>query len=1058
MGKTSKEDNSEGLEIVSIGKLYTGPWHKKYWSSSRGKDRYPYPVGYKSLRSQNGVTYTMEIVEGLKGPSFTISSTDGNSCSGGTPDIVWESFQKKGCAKLWHAKRFSCKIDGIEFFGFRNTFVQRLLRELVANVGGATEQSSLPSNFSGKRARNDKVVSRKRLNGNHFKQHEQEESTKNVTSSTSKQSDLSNGRSSDLPTFAAANDVSREYYNPGPDNLVSVIEKEKCLTTAEKGLQLDSLEISDNLKVGEALSKEELISDNLKVGEALSKEEQNIPVPLNHFGLESLDIDNLQQSQEPGDKSKYYGLQESCNILLGERDGATTVQHDSPVFSDAGLFAADTYDHAEESSYVSSLKNDEQLDWVVKDATDNDVAKSEVQASDSLPDDEIGTSAYNTNPETCDSDSVDQDITKSMMSILLPQAVPLLKTFSRRKRKSANPSKPLTQRSHEEKNLTSINMNDSTIGLAEHSVLRRNNEKACVPCSGHDTAVSMSGNSDYVVPDSFDNDGPQDLHPLGDAAQAGQLSCNPYLQAQLLINVDAEANPLPCHSKSSKHDAITAGVTLMAATDALASVTEFTANSEGDRLDCHPVHSHSSIMSRTTASESIICRSSSNICAPEIPSTGCCSLTQNIKINDDSRSNVQPKAKLSRNLQDLLELFACYAHPAPISMVQLTVTQNEIFMSVKCGYSDLEEDTLFVYKALKKGEKMGCPSLIGHAPLQISKNSHGRDIASERSLLQLTPDGQSLVLLNNIKLPYCREGKLHCSCPACSSGSFECDAVKIVRLNKGYASLVTRLKTTQAVCCLLVCETNFLLAAEEGGKLKLWIMNSGWSDPKEDLYLPTFDCTFPSIVELKTIPRSAVLVVGHNGLGEFGIWDIDKRSLVSRFSAQDISVLECIPVTVFSWQRKGEYKAKSLVGEIVDATKMGFSGTSENRVFSPEDNDVAVWLLISTNSGPDSECYQSSEQEANVGGCWRLALLVNNTVITGSVVDGGTAAAAAFGGHGIIGRCDGQVYVWELSTGMKLGNLHSFNGSRVSCITTDASNSGALAIASQGQLLVYLPA
>lgn len=41
--------------------------------TSQGKDRYPYPVGYKSVRTQNGVTYTMEILEGLKGPSFTVS-------------------------------------------------------------------------------------------------------------------------------------------------------------------------------------------------------------------------------------------------------------------------------------------------------------------------------------------------------------------------------------------------------------------------------------------------------------------------------------------------------------------------------------------------------------------------------------------------------------------------------------------------------------------------------------------------------------------------------------------------------------------------------------------------------------------------------------------------------------------------------------------------------------------------------------------------------------------------------------------------------------------------
>lgn len=77
--------------------------------------------------------------------------------------------------------------------------------------------------------------------------------------------------------------MSGDYYNPKPENSVSIIEKEKCRPFAERGLQLDSLEIPDNLKVGEALSKEE----------------QSLPVHINHFGLESLDIDNLQQKQEP---------------------------------------------------------------------------------------------------------------------------------------------------------------------------------------------------------------------------------------------------------------------------------------------------------------------------------------------------------------------------------------------------------------------------------------------------------------------------------------------------------------------------------------------------------------------------------------------------------------------------------------------------------------------------------------------------------------------------------------------------------------------------------------
>ncbi|KAG4116330.1 hypothetical protein ERO13_D12G163150v2 [Gossypium hirsutum] len=118
MAKTKEGEQTaklDDLEIVSIGSVYKGPWEKKYWSSSRGKDRYPYPVGYQAVRAHNGSTYKTEIHEGPRGPLFVISC-DGQSCSGQTPDIAWEKFQKMGCPhlKIWHGKRFSCKIDGVE--------------------------------------------------------------------------------------------------------------------------------------------------------------------------------------------------------------------------------------------------------------------------------------------------------------------------------------------------------------------------------------------------------------------------------------------------------------------------------------------------------------------------------------------------------------------------------------------------------------------------------------------------------------------------------------------------------------------------------------------------------------------------------------------------------------------------------------------------------------------------------------------------------------------------------------------------------------------------------
>lgn len=45
-----------------------------------------------------------------------ISSDDGNSASGKTPDSAWVEFQKKGYnrVKIWHGKRLSSKMYGLE--------------------------------------------------------------------------------------------------------------------------------------------------------------------------------------------------------------------------------------------------------------------------------------------------------------------------------------------------------------------------------------------------------------------------------------------------------------------------------------------------------------------------------------------------------------------------------------------------------------------------------------------------------------------------------------------------------------------------------------------------------------------------------------------------------------------------------------------------------------------------------------------------------------------------------------------------------------------------------
>ncbi|KAL3700306.1 hypothetical protein R1sor_018328 [Riccia sorocarpa] len=140
----SGRGHQDGVEITSIGVLYRGPLEKKYWSSSRGKEKYPYPIGYQATRWHGGHCYFMEVSEGPRGPSFMVKCEEGITCSGQTPSAVWEEILKK---KHVGAKRVlvrsSCtSIDGAEMFGFTNPLVQRLCRDLVVSASGAAENSN----------------------------------------------------------------------------------------------------------------------------------------------------------------------------------------------------------------------------------------------------------------------------------------------------------------------------------------------------------------------------------------------------------------------------------------------------------------------------------------------------------------------------------------------------------------------------------------------------------------------------------------------------------------------------------------------------------------------------------------------------------------------------------------------------------------------------------------------------------------------------------------------------------------------------------------------------
>ncbi|XP_022776714.1 uncharacterized protein LOC111318239 isoform X2 [Durio zibethinus] len=411
--------------------------------------------------------------------------------------------------------------------------------------------------------------------------------------------------------------------------------------------------------------------------------------------------------------------------------------------------------------------------------------------------------------------------------------------------------------------------------------------------------------------------------------------------------------------------------------------------------------------------------------------------------------------ELNSDLRGIVNLVGGYFHPLPISSVLLGTKGNEIHICISCGLLEHKNRTLFIYKIAIEEPRIGCPSFVGYTSVALPFS----EIDLERSGLQFTPDGQCLVLLDIIKTPYCREGIIDCICSMCSSGCLKENAVKIVQVNPGYVSLVAKLETVESVQCILVSENNYLVAAEKSGRLHLWVMNSAWSAWTEDFIIPTGDCISSCVVELKRIPKCAHLVIGHNGFGEFVVGDILKRVIISRFSASDNPIKQFLPISLVSWQpifRHADMNGR--IDEIITATKNWFSENKDCSLLPLVGEDIAVWLLVSTISDSDAQHeHLSSNCQTNPSRCWRLALLVKDRVILGSILDPRAAAIGASFDHGIMGRDDGLVYMWELSTGTRLGILHHFEGGSVSCIATNDLRPDVMAVAADnGQLLVYL--
>ncbi|XP_021310676.1 uncharacterized protein LOC8062589 isoform X3 [Sorghum bicolor] len=959
-------EDAEGdrvIEIVSAGALYHrgGDWERKYWSCSRGKDRYPYPVGYHAVRHFTGISYAMEIQQGPKGPIFLVTSTEGDSATGQTPDIAWKNFQKKTGAKVknWQRRKsFPQKIDGAELFGFKNASIQRLLRELIVDSTGAVELN-LPCEVTSEA-------------GAHL--------VRKDASDVSEAEDLSVclGMESGTPRRSIErSQVENTLIVHCPDMLTSV---DKCNVSTHKNT-------SEGDTVGRALLQD--VSDSrcsLPLLEEIPNNAQSTSLD------DNLGEPSLVSSQQVGLSSGSYSSPEKSNIELAEKEVAKSMM--SILLPQAIPLLMKTYKRkkskhkSKETSTVSAKTgsaynpsvsccqgvtvptimeegiNENSPGMCDHGGSHHDMVKNGFANDDCRNDDSV-VKLDEMNDYVADSFEDDAHILGDHMK------------------------KSMGNHHHYREDVCSREPNGKS------KLLNGKSEAFEYQASVHKgknapDVVYNHENGQYILSDSLvacleDEFGGEDSsHPanynqfIGDVKQFEQKSeeLTNFIKNDSSVSVDvsyhkntgngsidarhgsavsrneeclANILPSPVHSnahndalKWGKHD-VSSTLISPPACEAKASLlvmqdeqhhTEVAAIDQKENkfhsvsykctksddntsfhsenvefVDKHVAFEssdkfiHSSDGSqrlRTTkgwpVGDRIKGDQGNSLGKVEECQIGCQKGNKNTMLCVCGEGNVcendvfhhQPDNSLSmtnctnglvseytrtqaRRSDHHLELVGCYLHPLPVLSVMLNAKDHSSFyIYVLCGLLESCHRSLYVYTMTPKDQKDAPPCFVGYTPLLLPTLDHSStgNFPFGRSGLHFTPDGQFLVLLSSIRIPSCRMQNIDCLCSVCNLGQCEDNSLKIVSVNFGYVSLVTSLMPYGTVSCILIFEPNYIVATEDSRNLHIWEMVDEWSEISEQYVIPSLGNMGP-VLELRRMPKSTSLIIGHDGEGGF---------------------------------------------------------------------------------------------------------------------------------------------------------------------------------------------
>ncbi|CAH8390132.1 unnamed protein product [Eruca vesicaria subsp. sativa] len=890
----SEDRKSDDLEIVSVGALYSGSWDNKYWSSSR-------------------IRYLDE------------------SWTGQTPDIAWEKFQKTGFSnlKVWHGKGFTCKMNGVEFFGFKNPLVQRLLRELVTNSHGMVE-----SNSSNKVSQIRVSDERQALGDDENRQVVALDSVQEFTTDVPIAPDSIDESHLDVLGSGHIISSSKEVY---PTDLPKNPIDEEQVVRVDASLSvsaLDTIEIikpsSHDVPIAPDKNNQD---DCVKKSLAIPRRTSQTNKILTQYSEElCADEGNTMQT-------KHLSENKEANSTSCSTEGSN------------GFVVGTT------PTGVSSVRKETHKVYSRKRVSTNQLRGNKNSSSESKK------SCRNIG----DGDSIRKMSPIKTKRILEPQPTLSTNSVSDKTNPQGDGSSHVTEH-YQGLELMKVNNNQCTSVYCD---------EACV--IPQDIRAAHNFGNANTSPSSFPASKVENVQGhIGEALEF-QISEPPSTKSQ------------------------------------------YKENTRENRI--------------------------SNV--PEIPPSSSVKLNRDVKINNEMEKTV--------------ELLGCYFHPMPVSSVSLQFAGNEIYIFVLSFATEDRVRTLFMYKISAKAPTKRFSSVVGHTSviLHIVDDKPGGNVpdscymSSENNQEVLFSRhsrwGASYIYWQYQNTMLQKEGNRLLMIDLYIS-SFEENAVRIVEVKIGYVSLVTKLQAVDNVECVVVCDPDYLVYVVKGENLIVWAMDSYWRVSTEEFIIAN-PCTSSCIVELKKIPKCRHLVVRHNGIGE-------NLHYVSRFVSPSKRIFEFIPTSLFAWQYSlhSHSTMEDHIDMILAATKLWFSKGVDNKALVPaEVKDTAIWILVST----DPDLYVKCDSVERPVGCWRLALLVRNKVILRSQFDPMyhhtplyQPASGTVSGHGVTGTLDGLVYLWDMSTGLKLGSLYDFKGQGVSCISSD--DSGNICIASEdGQLLVY---